>query len=428
MDSGAGLAIGLESILTSTQEEWYKPLQSTKYLWRRQLLKSFSPIVNILTSSGPERMALDADNIISEAKRRTGLDDFGGDDFREGLKVLVQSLESDAHLSPFGRILIGKQVINALVSRLRLVSFKKRHAQLFAAPLVPPLFVVGLPRSGTTFLHRLLSSLPAARPIPMWEIVEPIRGRGLDLRKLRGWLISTSTRFLAPDLDAKHELRHDRPDECIFLFNSTMVSIGYWQMAPVYDYADWCLKQDISGPFSWYRQFLQYLQASCPDRRLTLKAPAYTGQLEALFGTIPNALVVQTHRDPRAVLPSTLSLFETVHGLVSDQPDTTRMVQTNLNLLSTLLNDNLKALKRIAADRVLHVHYEALTADPIGIVQKIHEHFNLPWSSLHITALEAALKIHRKGKYGSHRYSLDDFGLSEAKVSEVFYDYMARFV
>lgn len=391
---------------------------------RKRILNLFSRLVCSTGTAGPDLLTYSADTLIKEIKGMTGLRDFGDEDFQEGLSVLIDSAKNDAHLSYYGRLLLSNLVTSALVSRLRLIAVKKDHPEIFNSPVIPPLFVVGLPRSGTTFLHRLLSSLPEARPIPTWELYEPVPGPGPDIRKFRVRLMSYIPRFFAPEMDSKHELRYDRPEECIFLFNNTMVSIGYWQVAPVYSYIDWCIEQDMEAPFSWYYRYLQYIQSNIPGSRLTLKAPVYTGQLDALFKAIPDAMVIQTHRDPFKVVPSTMSLFNTIHSLLSEQPDISRMIKTNLRLLGLLMERNIRALEKIDKGKVLHIEYKSLTSDPVGTVIKIQKHFNLPWSDVHLSALKESLKVHKKDRHGTHKYTLKDFGLNEPMISCAFSDYL----
>ena len=197
-------------------------------------------------------------------------------------------------------------------------------------------------------------------------------------------------------------------------------------MAPVYGYVEWYNAQDRLQAYREYRWLLQVLQAVDPARRLTLKTPAHTGSLAALVQTIPDALLIQTHRDPVTVCVSFNSLIYTSHGMVTGQRDVARMAEANTRMLEHDVAQNLAA-REAHPHAVFDVSYERLVADPVGTVRAIYDHFGLPWSDAYATQLQAYVRQNPRGKYGEHRYTAADFGQTEAALARRFAAYRERF-
>jgi hypothetical protein len=379
-----------------------------------------------LQTAGVRLVPLTPEALVRRAVRKAGLADFGEPDFAEGLAVLCRSAEEDARLSLLGRLVLRDHVTDALVTRLRRIEARRRTPDVFRAPLVPPLIVLGLPRSGTTLLHRLLALDEAARAPLLWELQCPIPGPGPDRRREQALRRVARMRKAAPDLDAKHHVDADEPEEDVFLLDSSLSSPSFWMLAPVYGYLEWLLARDQRPAYRVYREHLQLLQAGSPKRRLTLKAPAHTGNLDALAEAVPEAIFVQAHRDPVTVTISVNSLFHTIHGLVTDAMDVRRMAAVNTELMATLLERGMAARATVAADRVCDVRYRALVADPIGTVRDIYHRADLPFTSAFATRMTRFLAERPAEKFGRHTYAAEDFGLSEERLRSRFRAYAER--
>ncbi|MBK7975049.1 MAG: sulfotransferase [Deltaproteobacteria bacterium] len=364
------------------------------------------------------------ERLLAAACRATGLDDFGETDFREGLTRLCASLEGDAHLSAVGRLGLWEQVVGSLATRLHRVA-ARRDPKRKASGLVAPLIVVGLPRSGTTHLHRLLAHLPDARALRYFEVRHPLAAPGPDRRREQTARELARIKRLVPDLDAKHFIDVDEPEECIFLLASSLRSPSFWMLAPVYGYLEWLRTADLAPAYSTYREHLELFQAESPGSRLTLKAPAHTRALGELATALPEACFVQTHRDPLPVIGSVNSLFATFFSLASEAPDLPRMARTNLELLADLV-DRADAVRERLGDRVLDVDYDALVAEPVATVERIARHFGLRWDAAAERALEAVAGDREQHRHGKHAYDVAEFGLSRAEVERRFSRYRAR--
>jgi len=376
---------------------------------------------------GIEIGSLEPESLLQAAVREAGLDDFGPADYLRGLRVFTLSLETDARLTALGRKGLRDFAINALVTRLQRIELRKRRPALFEAELVAPLMVIGLPRSGTTFLHRLLALAPEARALRMFEVRHPIAPRGRDDRRRRSVREQKGLSWLAPGLDAKHFSGPDEPEECMFLFDSTFVSSSFWVAAPVYKYLDWYLEQDQREPYRQYREHLQIFQAEQPARRLTLKAPIHTANVDALLEAVPNVRLVQLHRDPVQAISSVNSLFYTLHRTVTDDLDLARLGRANLEFVARGIERNLEARRALPPDLICDVYYADLVADPLAVVRRIREHHGFDFDSAYAQRIEAYLRDNLQHKHGRHRYSSADFGLSDDTIRARFARYLEQF-
>ncbi len=396
---------------------------------RSRLLDIIDTVGSAAERIGLPLGALDRAGLLAAAGRRAGLGDFGDPGFEAGLDALLRSATGDARLSFLGRFMVRDQIVSALVNRLRLTALRKTSPHLDRGKLDPrPLIVTGLPRSGTTFLHRLLAEAPGARALPTWLLWEPIPGPGTDRRLLLARRRVALLRRLAPELDTKHRVDAEAPEECVLLFGQSFFSVSFWMFAPVYSYLEWLIEQDPTAAYADYRTYLLYFMRQSPGRRLTLKSPSHMGALPQLLDQIPEALVVQTHRDPLPICASTNSLFRSFHGLMTAELDLQKMARTNVSLLAYAADASLQVRGAHAgSDRVLDVRYDEITADALGTVRKIYDHFDLAWNPGLEARLRAFIARNPQHKHGRHSYSAAEFGLTESELEARFSAYRQRF-
>jgi hypothetical protein len=366
---------------------------------------------------------LDEATLCTSATKETGLANFGDPHYRQGLVRLLASAEKDADLHPLGRFMTKDIVTNYLVQRLRLVETRNSEPEIFQQPLLPPLIIVGLARSGTTFLHKMLALDPAHRALPQWLLLRPFpetngNGEGPDPRLVQTERALRFRQPLLPGMDAIHYTRADTAEECILALGLTFNSLIFPTLLPVYGYMDWYLQQEnIDLKYREYRWLLQVYQSQEPEQRLTLKAPAHTGNLEALTQAVPEVKVVQTHRDPVACISSACSLIYTFHRAVANEIDLRRMTDLILQMYELWFRRNL-AFRASHPGVVYDVFFDALVSDPIGTVQGIYSHFGLPWTDAYASDLQSFIQKNPKDKHGKHRYAASDFGLTEAEIGE----------
>lgn len=366
---------------------------------------------------------LDDGAVCEFAEDETGLSDFGDPHFRVGLGELVRSLKQDADLHPLGHLVARGMITMFLIQRLRLMEARKREPGVFNRPLIPPLIVTGMARSGTTFLHNLLASDPAHRALPQWQLMRPFPGSVPDAGEPdpRIAMLERSLEFrrpMLPGLDSKHHMRADTPEECIIPLAITMNSLLFPTLFPVAGYMEWYLHNaDSTLKYREYRWILQAYQAEQPTQRLTMKAPAHMGSLRSLNGEVPEAMIIQLHRHPATCVSSVCSLIQTFHRGVSDIHDVQRMADLILRLYETWLKRNL-AFRELHPNFIYDINYDSFIADPIETIRGIYAHFGLPWSDSVDASLRQYIENHPKNKHGQHRYAASDFGLTEAGIAD----------
>ncbi|WP_338848211.1 sulfotransferase [Massilia sp. W12] len=369
----------------------------------------------------PHACMPDVRRLQARAQAATGLSDFAPDaDFEQGLQMLQHSIRHDARLTLFGRLVWRDLLQRVLENRLLWVAWRKARPEIFQAPPPAPLIVLGHPRSGTTLLHRLLALDPRARALPMWELQRPFPPlRGADGRQRAGRRAIQLLRWAAPDLDHKHLTSGDDAEECMLLLDACLVSLSFWVFGPMHSYMQWWLEADKQQAYRGYAEHLRFLQAQTPDLRLTLKAPAHTGCLPALMQALPQAMIVQTMRDPVTTLTSLNSLLSTLHGVVSDALDLPRMAQTNLQALLQMQQVS-QAYQTAHPGSIYQLDYAQLTREPLEAVRAIHRHFDLPFEPDFAARLHQALAQDQHARQSRHHYSPADFGQDAGQLQQAF--------
>jgi hypothetical protein len=397
-------------------------------------IRGLNAIGRTLVRFGQTPIALDEAALLEAARRQTGLSDFGPESFRPGLRKLLDSLERDARLTLFGRYFARRQVLELLSHRLLLTEHRKRHPEVAAQPIRQPLFILGLPRTGTTLLYGLLAEDPAHRAPLSWEVDQPCPPAETATYETDPRIEISRKRFeqlaqLAPGIQAIHPVGALMPQECIVLTASEFMSIRFEMCFDVASYQDWLLDQDMYDAYAHHRRFLQHMQSRHAGERWILKSPGHLGPLDALFDTYPDALVVQTHRDPLRVIPSVASLEYTLRMVSTDDLDPHALGRQQLRAWSTLLEQGMaaRAAHPEREPQILDLAMDEIVRDPLGSVERIYRHFDLELRGETRARMERYLARHPKNQFGSHRYRRESFGLDEATVNEVFKGYRERF-
>jgi hypothetical protein len=369
---------------------------------------------------------LDEETLCNEAIKKIGLSDFGHPHYREALLRLITAAEEEANLHFIGRIVLHGMIVMFLSNRLLLAEARKRTPEIFQQPLIPPIIILGLPRTGTTFLHRLLAADPAHRAIPLWELLRPLPSETPDRRREITMEGSKIQAALTPQHDRIHYARADSPEECVVLQGTTFRSALFPSFVPVYSYGEWHFSHDQSEAYREYCALLHVLQAGRPGCRLVLKAPAHAAALPTLFETIPDAMLIQTHRDPVTACNSSNSSRYSLQSQFAQKLDVRRLAQVNVNALAKLAATSL-AFHQEHPGVIHDVQYSRLVRDPIGTVKDIYSRFNLAWSDAYEEQLRMYLRENPRGKHGEHRYSSVDFGLTDEAIARQFSEYSERF-
>ena len=385
--------------------------------------QAVNSVGSLLVAAGLKNLSLEEEERCEAAINQSGLTDFGDAYYREGLQQLLASAREDANLHPLGRFIFINMVTNFLVQRLLMVEAKKTETEIFDKPLVPPLIIVGPARSGTTFLHNLLAQDPDHRALPQWLLMYPFPdGSGkdgdTDPRYVKAEQGLNFRQPLLQGLDTKHFSRADSPEEDILPLGVTFHSMIFFTLFPVYSYQAWYLDQiELSNKYREYRWLLQVFQSQDSGRRLTLKAPAHTGNLASLLDAVPEAKIIMTHRDPVACISSACSLLYTFHLGVAVEIDIPRMSELMLSSYVRLGKRSF-VFREENPDLIYDVYYDSLVSDPVGTVRGIYSHYDLPWPEDHEAVLGDYIQRNKKDKHGKHRYTASDFGLENEEILE----------
>ncbi len=383
---------------------------------------------------GLELPRLDERALLRAARKATGLDDFGGEGFREGMGRLLASLEAEARLNTLGRVMARQTIFRYLRNRLQLRAYRRAHPELDREEIRRPLFILGLPRTGTTILFNLLAQDPANRPPLGWEVEIPDPPPDGDSYQSDPRIQQVQRQFdqldrVSPGLAAIHEFGALLPQECVQITAHEFLSVQFHVLFNVPSYQDWLDRQSFLPAYRMHRAFLQHLQHGYAGERWLLKSPGHLAVVEDLLQAYPDACIIHTHRDPLEVMSSLASLSYTLRVLNSDHADPLLVGRQQTDLWERNLKRALQARDRAGGRQAqfFDVRFEEVLADPIALVARIYQHFGLPLDSGARARMEAFLRDNPRDKHGSHRYSLGDFGLDPAKEAPRFAEYCQRF-
>jgi hypothetical protein len=379
----------------------------------------------------------DLQTLLDEAMAVTGLSDFGEPDLSVALSLLLESYREDVPFSEFGRQSFHSRIHLHLCNRLRITADRQRYPGIAHERIERPLFITGLPRSGTSFLLDVLARDPRNRVARTWEIYfssppPEAASYASDPRIEQMRLKLEELGYNDPDVMATHPWGEELPEECSFIVEQSFVSENLGTTVPATRYASWlATKADHGLAFRYHRRLLQNLQYRHRGERWALKAPSHMFHLRALLDEYPDALVVVTHRDPARVLPSVASMARAFHKVYLEKSgvDSGLIGQSVTNLLANGVRHAMDVRDRIdRPGQFCDVLYDDLRRDPIGTVERIYSRFGI---SLPADSRAAMTRFVAEGnaKHGgrSHRYALADYGFSEESIESAFRFYTDRY-
>ena len=376
---------------------------------------------------------IEPDALRAAARERTGLSDFGAAPLVEPLTALCASVNTELELHALGRLYLYEQLVGVLATRLRLEALWARRPEILDLPVERPIVIIGLPRSGTTILHRLLARDPAKRSSPFWEQVAPLPPGDPEapqpdpdprIAQVQGAI--DTLHAMAPDLRQMHEVLVDEPDEDIALLTFAFASLQFEWSYRVPAYSRFYQAADHTEGYRYFRKVLQTLQWLRGGERWVLKAPQHLEQLGPLLTVFPDATLVQTHRDPVSAVISLASL--TTYGCrrYFDHPNPHAVGRHIASIVERLLRKGV-ADRPPADPRFVDIHFADLLADPIGCVRRIYAAAGDALSPAAQARMEAWIADNRQEKHGRHDYAAEDFGLSAAELRGRLAFYQQRF-
>ena len=382
----------------------------------------------------PAVVPLDENSLIAEAKRTTGLDDFGDDDnWLEGFSVLLKSLAEEAELTLMGRLMARSDILMWLQQRLTVIDTLKKHPEVLDEEIIAPMFIVGMPRSGTSILFELLCQDEDVGVPLIWEGAYPCpppetATYAADPRIEKADKLFTQWGRGAPEFNTMHEMRGDIPSECGLLMAGTFTSDHVAAMHQTPSYSMWMYGQDFLPVYEWHKQVLQILQWKNPRKRWLLKAPEHQIHLDTLLKVYPDARIVQTHRDPIKCNASTVSLLGTLYYVRSEKDFDAQMFQNIIMGEATAQRLELVIKQRadgtIPESSIYDSRFQDLMDNPIDCIQGIYDYFNIPMRTSTEKKILDYLANKPKGKFGKHVYTITE---SKAKERHFFKRYQEHY-
>lgn len=385
----------------------------------------------VLGRAGLKGPSLDRDSLFAAARRRTGLEDFGEWRFDEALQRLLDSYETESRLTTLGRITVRELLVSLLENLLYMERERRQTPSIADEPIEAPAFIVGLPRTGTTLLHGLMSEDAANRVPRTWEVMYPSRfpstPEGMErARRLTATRLGWANR-LAPQFRKIHPIAPDLPQECIAITAQVFMSIQFHTTHDVPSYEDWFERDSQALGYAFHRRLLQHLQARRRGGRWVLKAPGHLFALQTLLAEYPDAKVVQTHRDPLRVMASMASHATVLRQAFSDHASPEQIATDWSRRWSDALNSFLAVRDRNDGRQFLDVAYDDIESRPLAVIQRIYDFLDWPLPEAARGAMQAFLDANPKNKHGVHRYSLAEYGLSREDELVRYADYCKRF-
>lgn len=383
---------------------------------------------------GLQPIKLHVDGLLEKATTSTGLTDFGGEEFRQPLELLVESLEKEANLSMMGRLVARGDLLRTLENRLRMVELFRQHPEIAEQPVARPIFVIGAPRTGTSIFHDLLAMDPGIRVPLTWETSYPLPPPETatfhtDPRIAQVQADLDRVDQLLPEFKKMHPMGAERAQECVAITSHDFASMIYQTQFEVSTYDRWLLAHDMRSALRWHRRFLQVLQWKAPGERWALKSPQHLWHIEHVHREYPDALFVQTHRDPVRVLVSISSLVATLRRLSSDSVSLPEIAEYYATALAKAFDTTVayRRAGKLPESQLVDLYFQDFVKDQIGTVRRAYEHFGFDLSDQAASAMQSFLDDNAADKHGQHFYSLADTEMDERKVRELFYDYETYF-
>ena len=405
-------------------------------------LKIGNGIMRLLNKIGIAKVDLSAEFLMAKAKKEVSLDDFGDMAFLEPMRILIESIEAEANLTPFGRMVQQGRMIGLLKNRLLVQEAVKCNPEILQEKIEAPLVIVGLQRTGTTMLHRMLAQDASNLTMAWWQGGNPAPGAiagnkeadtSEDPRILAAEKQIKALAYLNPDFMAIHPMDARAADEEILLLDFSFISTTPEAAMHVPSYAKWLEGHDNTPAYEYLKLLLQYLQwqdkkAGNLRKRWVLKTPHHLEYLDILLKTFPGAKLIQTHRDPVQTLASFCSMIAVGRGLGTDHVDPIEIGQHWGRKVSLMMDKTLAVRDKIGDSYFIDVNYKDVITDPVAEIRRIYTAIGDEVSVEFEQAIQCWRQENDQHKHGKHEYKLEDFGLNEDNEKQRFLRYRQRFI
>ena len=370
------------------------------------------------------------DELIAEAQRRTGLERFDRETFREGLGILVSDINRDERPDPLVER-TREVLLKALTDRLKTTAWLEGRPELLERPIERPIFVFGVPRTGTTLLSNLLAADPAHRSPLTWEIDNPVPPATTatlytDPRALAALEAERKMLAARPEMGKYYRSSAIYPNECVFIMAHDFKTLMWESRGVLPNYRDWIFQTDVTSAYEYHKRFLQLLQAEAPGV-WNLKMPSHALNIPTILKIYPDARLIWTHRDPVTATSSFCSLITLAHQGFRGKVDVEWLSRNCPWQAVQHANRIMDARAAIGEDRIIDVHYADLMRKPLETMRGVYKSLGEDFSPAAEAGMQAWLKDNPQDKFGKHEYKLERFGLTEQGVRQLFERYLSRY-
>ncbi|WP_380784093.1 sulfotransferase family protein [Sphingomonas sp. R86520] len=371
-----------------------------------------------------------SDALIEQAMTTAGLDRFDSESYREGLDVLLADYNSYDHPEPLIERMRGG-LVQSLVDRLKTTDYLAKRPELLTRPVERPLFVFGMPRTGTTLLSNLLACDPARRSALTWEIEEPVpppttATLKTDPRAIAKLAQEKAMLAARPEMGKYYRNSAVYPNECMFFMIHDFKGLALESRGKLKAYRDWLLQTDMTSAYTYHKRFLQLLQADAPGA-WSLKMPSHALWLDTLLETYPDAQLIWAHRDPFTATSSFCSILSMAHRGYTGKVDYEWLGEDCPYQAQLHLDRIMDTRERLGHDRIVDVHYADVTRDPMAAIRTLYADLGDTLTPEAEAAMLAWLDENPQGKFGKHEYALDQYGLSVEALAPKFERYLSQY-
>lgn len=387
---------------------------------------------------GLGKISLDENTVIDQARKETGLSDFGDDSFLDPMRRILYDLKHESKTNPMGDFFARQNIVRLLKNRLRAEDLFKRYPEILDRELQPPVVVVGLARSGTTRTHRLLACDPQFVHLRTWEAILPAPypesfTEETDPRYTEIDYALKVVDYLMPQMRAVHPLGADEPEEESALMMHGFETSLFAAMNPLPGYFQWYIDRSIDASYDYTVKLLKlisWFRNDDPGKPWILKTPEHMVNFSSLLRCFPDAKIVSTHREPLSVLSSVMSMAWMAMVRDHDELDPDMIADQWQRFMDASIN-NFMAIRdsgKLKDHQIIDLHFEDINRDWQREMEKVYGHFNIPLSDRALESMRDWMENNYQGKHGRHTHSLEQFGLDPDQVRERYRHYGERFV
>lgn len=371
------------------------------------------------------------DDVLHQAQEQTGLEDLDSDSWREGLGIVLEEIE-DPRESDGGRAMVLDRAVKALANRLRVEDYARQHPEVRDEVIERPLFIMGMPRTGTTAASYLLAQDPARRSLLKWEAADTVPPATTETLHTDPRCVRMKEEdevilelIAQSGMAVPHWEDADGPTECMFLHEQDFKGLLWDSFTPSTRYAEWIMQTDVTSAYEYEKLVLQILQSTAPGR-WSLKMPSHSVHIETLLSVFPDAQLVWAHRDPYTATGSLCNLLKLPSSMTLTEEgfDPAYLGQNCKHQMREHVMRPLAARERIGDDRFFHLHYADLMRDPIAVMRDLYDWTGDTLSADVEASMQAWLADNPQHKLGVPEYSLDQYGLSVAELEPAFAEYL----